>query len=371
MQTTVKRLSLFLLVLIIMLTLVGCGGGKTDTATSKTAIPDDGQEILITGLSDNDYKITVGDLKKLPAVTKRARATRADGETVKVKATGPLLEDVLQQEGKSVKDYSTIRFTARDGYSIAVPPDVLKSREIILAYHIDGKPLDAENEPVRVVIPGERAMYWMRMLDRIDLESGAEQMPITKVVFLETAVKTLPQEDYQHFDSIDKAIKTKDLIDSYAETDKVKNVFIKASDGLHKNETKSNFLSAYIKITGKEVPKFLAPHLPQGMHVRDVLYINYGETSFLSYSQGQKVLSLQTLDGQSGIALSDVIKQTGLSRAAKYKFSSLDSQSLELAVNELGTGLIYQNSQGVLAFSCPGAADKSLDNLLSIECMKQ
>ena len=212
-------------------------------------------------------------------------------------------------------------------------------------------------------------MYWVRMLDRIDLETGAEQIPIKKVIFLETAVKTLPQEDYQHFDSTDKAIKTKDLVDSYAEADKVKNVFIKASDGLHKNETKSNFLGAYIKITGKEVPKFLAPHLPQGMHVRDVLYINYGETSFLSYSQGQKVLSLQTLDGQSGIALSDVIKQTGLNRAAKYKFSSLDGSSWELAVNDLGSGLIYENGQGNLAFCCPEiVADKSVDNLVAIEC---
>lgn len=370
MRMTVNKLPLFILVLIIVLTVAGCGG-KTDTATSSPAVPDDEQEILITGLSDSDCKITVGDLKKLPAVTKKAQATRANGETVKVKATGPLLEDVLQQEGKSVKDYSTIRFTARDGYSIAVLPDVLKNRSIILAYQIDGKPLDAENEPVRVVIPGERAMYWVRMLDRIDLETGVEQTPIKKVVFLETAVKTLPQEDYQHFDSTDKAVKTKDLVDSYAGTGKVKNVFIKASDGLHKNETQSNFLSAYIKITGKETPKFLAPHLPQGMHVRDVLYINYGETSFLAYSQGQKVLSLQTLDGQSGIALSDVIKQTGLSRAATYKFSSLDGQSLELAVNELGNGLIYQNSQGGLTFSCPGAADKSVENLLSIECMKE
>lgn len=213
-------------------------------------------------------------------------------------------------------------------------------------------------------------MYWVRMLDRIDLETGAEQTPIKKVVFLETAVKTLPQEDYQYFDSTDKAIKTKDLVDSYAGSDKVKNVFIKAGDGLHKNETQSNFLNAYIKITGKEAPKFLAPHLPQGMHVRDLLCINYGETSFLAYSQGKKVLSPQTLEGQSGIALSDVIKQTGLSRAAKYQFSSLDGSSWELAVNELGSGLIYENSQGVLTFSCPGAADKSVENLLSIECME-
>ncbi len=367
MRSWIRNLVLLGLVLSMIFSLIACT--EETEVTGKTAAANDGQEILITGLQDSDYKITVGELKKLPVVTKKAQSTRANGETVKIKATGCLLEDVLQQKGKSVKDYSTIRFTARDAYSIAVPPDVLKNRDIILAYQIDNKVLDAENEPLRVVIPGERAMYWVRMLDRIDLETGAKQTAIKKVVFLETAVKALPQEDYQYFDSNDKAIKTKDLVETYAGGDKPKNIFIKAGDGLYKNETPANFLGAYIKISGQEAPKFLAPHLPQGMHVRDLLFINYGETSFLAYSQGQKVLSLQTLEGQSGIALSDLIKQTGLSRAAKYKFNSLNAESLELAVNELGSGLIYQNDQGTLVFACPGATDKSLENLLSMECM--
>ncbi|MEN6390026.1 MAG: molybdopterin-dependent oxidoreductase [Syntrophomonas sp.] len=369
MRTTINRVSLLLLVLTIMLTLGACGG-KTDPAGSPAG-PDDEQKLLITGLQDKDYEISVGELKKLAPVTKKAEASRANGETVKVKATGPLLEDVLKQKGKSIKDYSTVRFTARDGYSIAVPPDILKSCSIILAYEIDGKALDAESQPIRVVIPGERAMYWVRMLARIDLETGDQQTAINKVVFLETAVVNLPQEDYQYYDSLDRAIKTKDLVDSYAGADRVKKVFIKAGDGLYKNETQANFLSACIKITGKEAPKFMASHLPQGMHVRDVLYINYGGTSFMAYSQGQKVLPRHTLDGQSGIALSDVVKTTGLKRAERYRFSGLEGQSLELAVNELGSGLICENGQGVLEFRCPGATDKIVERLLSIECLEQ
>ncbi|MDD4802484.1 MAG: molybdopterin-dependent oxidoreductase [Syntrophomonas sp.] len=366
MQKNINKCSLFLLLLTIMLTVAACGG-KSETASPAAY---DNEEILITGLKDSDYKISVGDLKKLPSLTKKSEASTADGEIVKAKATGTLLENVLQQEGKSIKDYSSIRFTAQDGYSIAVPQDVLKNRPIILAYELDGKPLVAENQPIMVVVPGERAMYWVRMLDRIELKTGAQQTPVKKVVFLETAVKSLPQEDYQYYDSVDKAIKTQDLVESYAGTDEVNNVFIKAGDELNKNESQSNFIGAYIKMTGKEAPKFLAPKLPQGMHVKDVLCINYGESGFFAYSQGKKVLSPKTLDGQSGIALSEVIKQTGLSRAAKYKFSSGDGQSLEFTVNELGSVLIYQNDQGILVSRCPGAADKNVENLLSIECMK-
>jgi hypothetical protein len=368
MRSGAKRGWMLLLVFVMVLTMAACGDKRSELV-SGSPDADDAQKISITGLKDQEFEITVGELKSFPKVTKRAEAMRANGEKVRVKATGPLLEDVLQKYGKSLQDFSTIRLTAKDRYSIAVPPDILKNRSIILAYEIDGKPLDDENRPVRVVIPGERAMYWVRMLEQIDLETGVEQTPIKKVVFLETAAKNLPQEDYEYFESIDKAVKTRDLVAKYAGGQSVKSVFIKASDGLQKNETNKNFLSAYLKITGKEAPKFLAPHFPQGMHVRDLLYINYGGTAFFAYRQGIVVLPEQMVDGRTGIALSDLIKETGLARGDHYRFSSADGESVELAVDELGKGLVYETAQGALAFCCGGSEAKTVDDLLSIECL--
>lgn len=196
-------------------------------------------------------------------------------------------------------------------------------------------------------------------------------MPIKKIVFLETAVRALPQEDYEDFDDADKAIKAQDLATQYVGDFRPESVFIKASDGLQKNETTSNFLSAYIKITGKGAPKFLAPHLPQGMHIRDLLYINYGGTAFLAYEQGAAVFSPRTVGEHTGIALSDIIKQTGLTRAETYRFTGVEGQGVELGVTELGQGLIYQNSTGSLSFICAGASvDKNVDDLLAIECVE-
>lgn len=370
MRTSYKKVGILLLALMMVLTVAACDQ-KTGGSGDEAPAAEDAQKIIVTGLTDEECEVTVGELKKLPAVTKRAEATRASGEKVKLKATGPVLQTLLQEYGKSIKDYNTVRFSAKDGYSIAVPPDVLESRPIILAYQIDGRSLDEENQPVRVVIPGERAMYWVRMLERIDLESEAEQMPIKKIVFLETAVRNLPQEDYEDFDDVDKAIKTQDLAAEYAGDFRPENVLIQASDGLQKNETISNFLSAYIKITGQGAPKFLAPHLPQGMHVRDLLYINYGGTAFLSYEQGAAVFSPRTVGEHTGIALSDIIKQTGLTRAETYRFTGIDGQSVELGVTELGQGLVYQSSSGVLSFTCTGtSADKNVDYLLSIACVE-
>lgn len=371
MKNICKFISLFLVLLLLVMTVSACGSKVQGRATEPG--PFDGEKIVVHGLQEQDFEITLGDLKKLSAVTRHAEAARSNGEKVSADATGPLLDIFLQQYGKTQKDFSRVRFTAKDRYSIAVPSDVLTNREIILSYSNAGKPLQDDMQPVRVVIPGERAMYWVGNLSRIDFETGGDQKPPNKVVFLETAVQSLPQQDYEYFDSVDKAIKTSDLVTKYADiNDKsVANVFLKASDGLQKNETKDNFLSAFIKITGKEAPKFLAPQFPQGMHIRGLLYVIYGQTAIFDYTEGVTCLPKQTEEGKEGIAFSQIFKQTGLTGGNKYKFTSFDGKSIVLTITDLGSGgLIYQNDRGALAFTCTGpSGKKNVDDLLSVEIL--
>ncbi len=371
MKNICKVLLLFLALLLLLATAAACGSKAQRSAAEPG--PFDEEKIVVHGLQEQDFEITLGDLKKLSTVSRHAEAARSNGEKVSVDATGPLLDTFLQQYGKSQKDFSRIRFTAKDQYSIAVPSDVLANRQIILSYINDGKPLEDDMQPVRVVIPGERAMYWVRNMIRMDFETGGDQEPPNKVVFLETAVQNLPQQDYEYFDSVDKAIKTIDLVTKYADINdsSVANVFLKASDGLQKNETKANFLSAFIKITGKEAPKFLAPQFPQGMHIRGLLYVIYGKTAIFDYTEGAACLPKQTEEGTEGIAFSQIFKQTGLTGGSKYQFTSADGKSIVLTITDLGSGgLIYQNARGALAFTCTGpSGKKNVDDLLSIEVL--
>jgi hypothetical protein len=364
-----KNLLLLLALLLLAAAAAACGGRVQSGAAEPG--PFDQEKILVHGLQDQDLEITIGDLKKLPAVTRQAEASRSNGEKIRVNATGPLLDTLLQKYGKTQRDFSRIRFTAKDRYSIAVPADILANRQIILSYVNDGQPLDAEMQPVRVVIPGERAMYWVRSMIRIDLETGGDQQTPTRVVFLETAAKSLPQQDYEYFDSVDRAIKTSDLVARYAggSDGSVANVFMKAGDGLQKNETAANFLSAFIKMTGKEAPKFLAPQFPQGMHIRDLLFIVYGQTVIFDYTVASASLPRETAEGLEGLAFSQIFKQTGLTGGHKYRFTSADGESILLTIGDLGSGgLIYQDSRGELAFTCTGASGKKeIDGLLSIE----
>lgn len=365
-----KKMTLLALILILVLYAAACGKESTPAGAPG---PNDGEKIVVHGLQEQDFEITLADLKELPTITKYAEAARSNGEIVKVEATGPLLDTFLQQYGKTQKDFSRVRFTAKDKYSIAVPSDVLANRQIILSYINDGEPLVDEMQPVRVVIPGERAMYWVMNMIRIDFETGGDQKPPNKVVFLETAAKSLPQQDYEDFDQMDKAVKTSDLIANYADINdsSVTNVFLKASDGLQKNEIKANFLSAFIKITGPESPKFLAPQFPQGMHIRGLLYFIYGRTAVFNYTEAAATLPKMVEEGQEGMAFSQIFKQTGLTGGSKYKFTSADGNSIELSINDLGSGgLIYQDDRGALAFSCVGPAGRyNVADLLSVEVL--
>jgi len=376
MKTTLKHLCLVLLLLFIIMPAAGCRRQTADNSAAKTAIapgPYDHEKILVHGLIEQDFEIILGDLKKLPTVSQHAQATRSNGEKISVTATGPLLDTFLQKYGKTQKDFTSIRFSAKDKYSIAVPENVLQNRPIILSYINDGKPLPDEWQPIRIVIPGERAMYWVKDMVRMDFTSGEVRETANRVVFLETAVRSLPAQDYKYYDSTDQAVKTSDLISKFAGStgNRISHVFMKASDGLQKDETKTNFLAAYIKINGKDSPKFLSPQLPQGMHIRDLLYIIYGQTAFFDYAQGIKSLPRQTAGDTSGLALSQIVKQTGLSGGNSYRFISADGKSVEILTTELGNGLIFMDKHERLGFMTDSNSGKKVvEDLLSIEVLK-
>lgn len=128
------------------------------------------ETVTISGVVDKDIRLTIKDLKELECITRSAEST--SDKIGKVKATGPTLDTVLKSFGSAQTDFDSIRIYASDGYDIKLNSDFLsKNAEIIIAFGIDGKPLDAENAPLRLIIPGSDSAYWIRMIDRIECES--------------------------------------------------------------------------------------------------------------------------------------------------------------------------------------------------------
>lgn len=140
----------------------GCGTDDIDISGYEN------ETITLTGVTDDDITLTIADLKAMDCVTKKTEST-SDKIGV-VRATGPTLDTVLGQFGMSQADVKKIHIYAKDEYDVKLGPEVLGSEDIILAFGIDGQPLGEEEAPVRIIIPESDSAYWIRMVEKIELE---------------------------------------------------------------------------------------------------------------------------------------------------------------------------------------------------------
>ncbi|SDK16410.1 molybdopterin-dependent oxidoreductase [Natronincola ferrireducens] len=359
-----------LLILIIGLTLSGCSTTSQEEAVISTGGETIDEKIVLAGLEEKEIEITVESLKNYETITREVVSVNSSGTENRFAVTGSLLEDVLQDLGHSQKDLKGLRLIAGDGYSMEVPKEVVGHREIVLAYEVDGEPLDQKSRPIRVIVPQERAMYWVRNLTRIEVLEETEDATVNTVIFLEAAISTLPQEDYTYYDSVDQAIRPTDLIREFGDEKEEKTVYIKAVDGLEKNETNEIFQSGYIKVTGTDAPMFLSPDIPKGMYVKDILWFSQGNSVFFTYSKGQELFQVKKLEDKEGIMLKDIIDEVGLREGQTYKLTAVDGYSVEVGIEELEKGIVYLGKEGELRTSFEDLPKNlNIKGLLAIEVM--
>lgn len=378
-----RKICALALAAVMSVSICACASGGSDGkpgGASSAADADDGWTVTLTGLDGGDKSITLGELKKLDSVTERAEANRSNGEKVKIRATGPLLSTVLDDLDIDISKYNTVRFNADDGYSIAVPPDILQKSDIIIAYADGGKPLPESDGPVRSVVVGQRAMYWVRMLKSIDFESDAGVRTPERVVFLDTVlnnaqqIQGLEKENIEINGSVQECVSTSHLVSEYADINDntVQNVYMNASDGLSKNEKKDNFLGKYLTVSGADAPEFNAPGLQEGMSVKGLLTVNYGDTAFFSAAQGMKCMGLSEADGHDALPLSGVLRKIGSLSTDIYKFTDMSGKTYEFTADELVDPCIYvENGNAVFSAGTSGSFGVTIQGLVMIEAVEQ
>ncbi len=369
---------LFLLMICLILIMTACSKpGSPTIQTNQEGSDDMDYDILMVGLKDKEINLSIQKIKEFPAISKSVVAVSSSGGETHYEATGTLLEEILNEYGVSQKDLAAIRFVAGDGYSVEVPEEILHVRDIILTYEIDGGPLKPDEIPIRVVIPEERAMYWVANLEKIEVVKNVEHSDIGQIIFLETFKETVDLEDYAYNESIDKAINNQDFFTGSKDGNDSNTVFIKALDGLEKNETMLNFVDAYIKITGDDVPAFLSPDMPKGMTVRDILFFSHGETAWVSNDRLYDKIEMLEIDQRRGISLESLFRMVDFAKGEKYVFSALAGSKIEIKAEDIHKGLLCKNDKGVPCVIFKGMPSLSsssknleLEEILSIEVIR-
>ena len=158
-----KKIFALMAVIIMSLTVMtGCGTDNIDISGY------DDMTLTLTGVEDEDIVLTVADLKEMDCKTIKTEST--SDKIGEVKATGPWLDTVLEQYGCTQADFKSIKFYGSDEYDAKLYTEYLAEHPIMLAYGINGEPLDEETKPVRVIIRDSDSAYWVRMVTKIEFE---------------------------------------------------------------------------------------------------------------------------------------------------------------------------------------------------------
>lgn len=365
-----KRGGIFIAFVMAFL-LVSCSSTQDTESSNGEVAQSDQNVITITGLEGGDIEVSVDEIKQLERVEGDLKSISSSGETKKTNITGGRLEELLEKHNTSLKNMDGLRFIAKDEYAIDIPKEILENRDIILAYEIDGKPLHEKAQPIRTVVPEERSMYWVQGLSEIELvkaeesTAGEKSSSIGKLILLDSAITTLETVDYEYYEEVDEAIRTSDLLNSYAKEDKDQEVYLKASDNLEKSESNEIFKEAFIKTTGENAPMLGSPNMPKGMTVKNLLWFTIGDTKFLSM---EKALEMPDLAAEQGVSLRLVLEDIGLKNGEAYVFTALDGSSIEISSEDAKEGILEKEEDGSVLLSFPNLHKKnSVKELLSIE----
>ncbi|SHK23121.1 molybdopterin-dependent oxidoreductase [Paramaledivibacter caminithermalis] len=370
MNTLIKKMGLVVLIFLLVFTAACTNKPEETTVGNETKDVKKIVEITIKGLKDGKQTISLEKIKSFKPITKEMESISSSGEIKKKKVKGTSLEDILKLYEVSQKNFSGIRFIAGDSYSIVVPKEILDKREILLAYEVNDKPLDEKALPLMSAIPDERSMYWVKNLVEIELLEE-EQSSINRIEFIETAVSDLQQEDYTYYENVDKAVKTRELLKGLNEDSDKNGVYLKAVDGLEKEEAIDVFKSGYIKITGKDIPLFLSPDLPKGMHVKNILYFRCGDTAYFSLKQSLEAFEKKLVEDNEGVPLKSFFKEVGLVNGDKYLCTAQDGYEVEISADDIEKGLIYPRAKGGYALMFEGMSKNTkIKGIHKIEVVK-
>jgi DMSO/TMAO reductase YedYZ molybdopterin-dependent catalytic subunit len=108
-----------------------------------------------------------------PAYTKVVTLDCVEGWSVTILWEGVKLSDLLDRSGVR-SGANTVIFHAVDGYATSLPLDYIRSKDILLAYKMNGIEIPAERGfPFMVVAEDKWGYKWCKWVDRIELSTDA------------------------------------------------------------------------------------------------------------------------------------------------------------------------------------------------------
>jgi DMSO/TMAO reductase YedYZ molybdopterin-dependent catalytic subunit len=159
-----KKKTLWIVSLLLLVSLVGCGGGA----------PDEDWTVQVTGAVTTPLSVSYQDLADMPQTELNdILMERSEGEDTTGSWSGVALSHLMEQAGAPA-DYASITVVAADGYAIEIPIEELEGA--IVALKEEGEWIantDPDHGPIRLVCPHTPANRWVFQLAEIQVNTAA------------------------------------------------------------------------------------------------------------------------------------------------------------------------------------------------------
>lgn len=161
-----------ILIGILIVTFLGCTlelvAGAGNSANNEINFPVPEWQFNITGFVNNQLNLSLTDLVAMPQTTENAVLRCVGNPSVTLAYgnwTGVSLKFLLEQAEVS-PGAAKVAFLASDGFTTDLPLATAMDGNVILAYELNGAPL---NETIRLVVPGEWGYKWICQVTNIKL----------------------------------------------------------------------------------------------------------------------------------------------------------------------------------------------------------
>jgi DMSO/TMAO reductase YedYZ molybdopterin-dependent catalytic subunit len=163
----VKKTFFVVAAAIIMLAIVSLAYyNSIPSASSADSTSFQERRLIVTGLVNKPLNYSWAEIVAMPKTTVNATLVCVDAPNVYMSGnwTGIKLRTLLE-EAKPATDVIKVGFYAADGYSTDLDIETAMRDDIILAYEINGNPLN----DLRLVVPGKWGYKWISQLTVIQL----------------------------------------------------------------------------------------------------------------------------------------------------------------------------------------------------------
>lgn len=286
----------------------------------------DENSFLICWPEDNSTRVNVEELKEYSQVTTKTILQKTTGTKINIEASGPRLSDVLKKKGININDYEAIGITGRDNYYTMISKDILQNRQIILGIVFDGKEILREEKPIRVVVPDEMGVYWVKMVNRIELYKHISPKNIGKVHIFGAFTRDMEPYFYEYYGSKDKSYLVGKILSKFKTVDQNGFFTMAGSDGLVKNETISMVRDRYyIKAEGENAPMNISPAFKLGMNVKEMCYFSTTTDAVIFPGVLLKAVGGEKTEQGSAMKLKAALEEAGMEVSGVEELTIKDS----------------------------------------------